>query len=207
MNELSTPRPEEFGVAPVTNHSITDVQFSVVTGAGNVTLARQPDTPFGAAVVVLMLEGHTIVGNWLSTTVTVNEQKSWLPEASVALASTVVVPSGNVIPLIVVNGNVNPPSVLYLIGGVDNRQLSCAVEFHESLVCVYTHPAPADTVLFMLHWMVGIVLSATTTLNEHVVELPAASIAAYVTVVVPTLNWPPEGGPATLQIPAVPAGG
>jgi hypothetical protein len=71
-----------------------------------------------------MLPGQVIVGNWLSTTVTVNEQKSWLPEASVALAITVVVPSGNVIPFIVVNGNVNPPSVLYLIGGVASRQLS-----------------------------------------------------------------------------------
>ena len=45
-----------------------------------------------------MLEGHVIVGAWLSFTVTVNEQVETLPAGSVAVEVTVVVPTGKIEP-------------------------------------------------------------------------------------------------------------
>ena len=45
-----------------------------------------------------MLAGHTIVGAWLSVTVTLKPHVPVLPEASVALQETAVVPFGNVEP-------------------------------------------------------------------------------------------------------------
>jgi hypothetical protein len=42
-----------------------------------------------------MFAGHVITGFWVSITVTVNEQLAGLPEASVAVQVTVVVPAGN----------------------------------------------------------------------------------------------------------------
>ena len=45
-----------------------------------------------------MFEGQAILGGCVSTTVTVKEQLAVLPEASVAVAVTVVVPFGKVEP-------------------------------------------------------------------------------------------------------------
>ena len=45
-----------------------------------------------------ILAGQVITGGILSTTVTVNAQIAVLPAASVAVAITVVVPIGNVLP-------------------------------------------------------------------------------------------------------------
>ena len=47
----------------------------------------------------MILAGQVIAGAWLSVTVTVNEQVLVLPEGSVAVAVTPVVPTGNVLPL------------------------------------------------------------------------------------------------------------
>ena len=49
--------------------------------------------------------------------------------------------------------------------------------------------AAGDTVMFEGQFVnSGIVVSFTVTVNEHVALLPAASVAEYVTVVVPALN-------------------
>jgi hypothetical protein len=137
--------PEAVGVAPDKSHSNSAIpQLSVafipvpvavavfgtiaeqpVLLAQTVKLATQPPVP-----------GPLSTGGRLSTTVTVNEQKAWLFCASVALAITVVDPKPKVIPFTVVKGKVTPPSVLYLIDGVEGRQLSCAVASHKLLLCV-----------------------------------------------------------------------
>ena len=53
--------------------------------------------PVGADTV--MFDGQVTVGTWLSTTVTVKEQVAVKPDASVAIAVTVVVPAPNTLPL------------------------------------------------------------------------------------------------------------
>ena len=52
----------------------------------------------GVGGTALILAGQTIVGGCVSVTVTVKEQVAVLPDVSVAVAVTVVVPFGNVDP-------------------------------------------------------------------------------------------------------------
>jgi len=52
----------------------------------------------GLAAAAVMLAGQVIVGAWVSTTVTVNMHELWLPDVSVAVAVTVVVPFGKALP-------------------------------------------------------------------------------------------------------------
>jgi hypothetical protein len=49
-------------------------------------------------VFTVIAAGQVTTGDWLSTTVTVKEQVVELPEASVAVAVTVVAPRLNVLP-------------------------------------------------------------------------------------------------------------
>jgi hypothetical protein len=51
------------------------------------------------SVEVTTFAGQVMVGFWVSLTVTVNEQLAVLPEASVAVQVTVLVPFANVEPL------------------------------------------------------------------------------------------------------------
>ena len=70
-------------------------QLSVaVAGPG---LSMAPQTP-GALSTVDIFAGQVITGGVVSTTVTVNEQLPWLPDASVAAQVTVVVPKGKFVP-------------------------------------------------------------------------------------------------------------
>jgi hypothetical protein len=130
-----------------------------------------------------MLAGQVVNdGKALSRTVTVNVHGAdTLLDASFTVAVIVVVPRLKLSPFRLVNG---PPVVAPLnvnvYGETASRQLSNVVGFQllVLLLCTYTQPALlADTVLFDWHTIVGTVLSVTTTLNEHVAELPAASVA------------------------------
>ena len=50
-----------------------------------------------AVLFTAIFEGHVIIGGWLSATVTVNIQDE-VPQSLVAVAVTVVVPTGNKVP-------------------------------------------------------------------------------------------------------------
>ena len=71
---------------------------------------------------------------------------------------------------------------------------------------VASQELPADTITSAQPEICGAVLSSTTTANEHVEILPAASVAVYVTVLDPRENTDPEAivlvnvtGPAQLS--------
>jgi hypothetical protein len=81
-------------VAPLASPTICEAvdptQLSPKVGALYVTTAEQVP----AAVLTLILAGQLMVGFWLSTTVTVNEQVLVLPTASVTRKMLVVIPTG-----------------------------------------------------------------------------------------------------------------
>ena len=72
----------------------TPGQLSLTVGAGYVTTAEHR---FGS-VLLVMLTGQMIDGGCVSLIVTVNEQLAVLPEASLAVQVTVVVPFGKAPP-------------------------------------------------------------------------------------------------------------
>ena len=94
------------------------------------------------------------------------------PAASVAVYVTVVDPSGNIDPgLIVLISITGPPQLSEAVGVV---QLTVA-----------SHEAFALTVILEGQAIVGLVLSRTRTLNEQVDVFPPTSVAVYVTTVAP----------------------
>ena len=77
------------------HEAVTPGHLSAAVRGGYVTTT--PVAP-GVAAAAVMFAGQVIVGACVSTTVTVNIHELWLPEASVAVAVTVVVPFGNALP-------------------------------------------------------------------------------------------------------------
>ena len=112
-------------------------------------------------------------------TVTVKLQLVWLPEASVAVATTVVVPIGKAEP----DGGV--------LATVTPGQLSDAPM--AKVTMAEQTPCPAIVVMLAGQDMVGFSLSFTVTVNEQVAVLPDESVAVAVTVVVPFGKAEPEG--------------
>jgi hypothetical protein len=83
-------------VAPVKAQVlVTTAQLSACVGAAAVYV--EVHTP--ASVVLVTLPGQVTVGDCVSFTVTVKVQLAVLPAASVAVEVTVVVPTGNTLPL------------------------------------------------------------------------------------------------------------
>ncbi len=76
--------------------ALTPGQLSVATGAAQVTLAFE-HCP--ASVLPTMLAGQVMLGFSVSLMVTLKEQEALLPEVSVAVQLTVVLPFGKVEPL------------------------------------------------------------------------------------------------------------
>ena len=116
-------------------------------------------------------------------TVTVKLQLAVLPAASVAVAVTKVVPTGNVLPDAGTLTTVTP------------GQLS------ETVGAAYVTTAPQVpgvllTVILAGQVIVGGCTSFTVTVNEQLAVLPYASVAWYVLVVVPTGKKLPLGRPA-----------
>jgi hypothetical protein len=68
-------------------------QLSEAVAAKVTTAVQAP-----LAVLAVRLDGQVIIGGWLSTTVTVNEQVAVCPLPSMAVAVTVVVPRAKVLP-------------------------------------------------------------------------------------------------------------
>ena len=107
------------------------------------------------------------------------EQVEVFPAASVAVYVTIVVPRLKMVPGLLVGVNVNmPPQLSETVGAV---QLTVAWQ-----------DAFALTVMFEGHPVItGPVLSCTITLKEQIDVFPAASVAVYVTGVVPRLKTVP----------------
>jgi hypothetical protein len=124
-----------------------------------------------------MFSGQVTTGAWLSTTVTVKEQVAVLPEGSVAVAVTAVVPTPKKLPEARENETVA-------------EQLSVAVAEY---VTVAPHwPASMLTVRLAGQVILGRMLSITVILNVQVVTLLEASVAVAVTTVVPTGKVEPD---------------
>ena len=154
-----------------------------VAVAANVTEA--PHTP--AVLVAEMFPGHTIVGASLSVTVTVKRHVAIRPEVFVAVAVTVVTPTGKNVPGFWEYVTVTP------------TQGSVAVATNVTNVPHW--PWSAAAVMLPGHVIVGNRLLTTVTVNVHVAVFPAASVAVAVTTVVPAKNTLPE---AWLYVTVVP---
>jgi hypothetical protein len=111
----------------------------------------------------------------LSVTVTVNVQRLVLPLASVAVLVTVVVPTGNVLPL------------SRLLTTFITPQLSAALTVKVTLLRLH-RPASVENTRLPGQVITGFSASVTVTVKLQLVVLPLASVAVFVTVVVPTGN-------------------
>jgi len=109
-----------------------------------------------------------------------NEQVEVFPAASVAVYVTIVVPRLNTVPGFFVVFKVSvPPQLSDTVGAV---QLTTAWQEAFAFAVMFDgHPV-----------MTGFELSWTITLNEQVDVFPAASVAVYVTAVVPRSKAVPE---------------
>lgn len=113
-------------------------------------------------------------------TVTVKLQRAVLPEVSVAMQLTVVMPLGKVAP----EGG--------LQDAMTSAQLSLALTVNRTR-CSQA-PAAAVTVMFAGQVIIGGSLSRTVTVKLQVAEPPKVSIATQFTGVVPRGKAEPEGG-------------
>jgi len=121
-----------------------------------------------------------ITGGCVSTTVTVKLQVAVLPDASVAVAITVVVPFGKFVP----DGG---PETTLTPGQLSN---AVTLKFTTAEHC----PAVAGAVIFAGHIIAGFCVSLTVTVNEQLAELPLASVTVQLTVVVPFWKVEPDDG-------------
>jgi hypothetical protein len=124
-----------------------------------------------------------ITGSWGSTTVTVKVHVEELPDGSVALDVTVVVPTGKLDPL---------AGVLTIVA----EQLSVAVGVKVTIALQV--PRGAVCVMFAGQVITGACTSLTVTVKVHDAALPARSVVVLVTVVVPTGNTLPLAGVLTI---------
>ena len=151
-----------------------------------VTLLYVTTAPFTLFSVVLAvavtLEGHTTLGACVSFTVTVKLLVAVLPDASVAVYTTVVVPTGKVLPdagneLMVANGQLS-----VVVAAV---QLTTAEQLFASVPVV---------IFDGVFTITGASVSFTVTVKLHV-TVPQILVAVTVTVVTPLLNTDPLPSP------------
>jgi hypothetical protein len=127
-----------------------------------------------------MLAGHVVTGGCVSLTVTVNEQLDELPDGSVAVHVTVVVPTANVDPLAGTHTVVTGAQLSVTVGA----NVTTAPHTPVSLLCA----------MLAGHVITGAVVSVTVIVNVHEDEFADASVTVHVTVVTPTLNVDPDAG-------------
>jgi hypothetical protein len=149
--------------------------------AENVTAA--PEAPVASAVIG---PGTETVGLVVSCTVTVNEALPVLPDESVALQMTVVVPSTNVL-----------PEAGEQLGEMLPSMLSVA----DAVKPTAAPPGPvASAVIGAGTVTLGGVVSWTVTVNVAVPVSPIESVALQVTVVEPIGKMLPDGGEQVIGI-------
>lgn len=149
-------------------------QLSETVGGVQVTFA--PHVPAVASAFTLTVDGQPVItGLVTSFTITLNVHVDCLPEASVAVYVTAVVP---------MEKNCAGSLVLVIV----TAQLSVAVGgVHVTFAPQTPRVASAFTVIVEGQPVItGFVTSFTITLNEQVDCRPEASVAVYVTTVVPT---------------------
>ena len=131
-----------------------------------------------------------ITGAVVSCTVTLKDALLRLPAVSVAVQSTVVVPSGKVLPEAGVQLGVTLASTLSVAVA-----LKLATAPLASIAAIVILLGTSNT---------GAVLSCTVTVKPVFAPLPATSVAVQATVVVPSANRLPDtGAQFTLAIPDV----
>src|SRR5947208_2860277 len=144
-------------------------------GQLSVTVGLPKFTPVAkhwfASVLMVRSSGQTMVGFWLSRTITVWLQVAVLPLASVTVQMTVLVPMGNWLGASLVRAK---PGQLSVTVGLP-RFTPVAKHWFAS-VLVVTSSGQA---------MVGFWLSRTITFWVQVAALPPASVTVQVTVLVP----------------------
>jgi len=178
---VSTCRPTLNGTPhPSAAAGLTvDATQSTVVGALYVTRALHRPTPLFTSTSA----GHVICGALLSSTVTVKLQLAVLPDASVAVYSTIVVPSPNAVP-----GRC--PRVTFVV--TLHASVPTGSVNHTTAVQLGTS---RPTVMLAGHEITGGVRSSTATVNWHVPVFACASVAVNVTPVDPTANMLPDGVP------------
>ena len=124
-----------------------------------------------------MLAGATIVGFVLSFTVTTCVAVAVFPASSVTVQVTVVAPIGKVAGALFVTEATPQLSAVVGVPNVTPKAL------HEEFALTVTAAGAV---------MVGFCVSFTVTVKLAVLVFPAASVAVYVTVVVPNANTEPE---------------
>jgi hypothetical protein len=136
--------------------------------------------PAALVASTVALAGTVTTGPVVSVTVTVNHAVLRLPCASVAAQVTVVGPNGKVDPLAGAHIGASGPSRISVADAVK----------------VWGAPAAlvASTVAFAGTVTTGPVVSVTVTVNDAVLRLPCASVAAQVTVVGPNGKVDPLAG-------------
>lgn len=117
-------------------------------------------------------------------TVTVKLQVAELPDVSVAVHVTVVVPTGKTEPLAGLHIEVPPGQLSDTVGG--GKVTVAPLEIGQ--VCATT------AVTFVGQAIVGGSVSLTVIVNEQLAVLPEASSTLHVTVVMPLGKVEPEGG-------------
>lgn len=148
--------------------TLATVQLSEVTGVPNATPVAVHVPASGPTVIAA---GQTMVGSWLSVTVTVCVQVAVLPAPSVTVHVTVVAP----------NGKLAGASFVTLA----TVQLSEVVGEPRVTPVAEQEPASVFALTLEGHTMVGFWLSVTVTVCVQVAVLPALSVTVQVTVVVP----------------------
>jgi hypothetical protein len=145
-----------------------------------------------AAFAVTADDGHEIVGASLSTTVTSRVQVAVLPNASVPVNTTELLPGAKLVPLA-------DPFVCATEVACTASQLSAPVALANVTVAEQV-PAVVFATMFPTHVMVGVCTSLMITANWQLALFPAASTAKYVTFVRPIGNAVPFAGPASVRV-------
>src|SRR5260221_1726506 len=155
--------------------TLTPGQLSLAVTTSVTLLAQCP-----GAVATLRFAGQLITGFSVSFTVTVKLHVLELPETSVAVLITVVVPYGNL--------DLLAGTLVTLTPG----QLSLAVTTKVTLLAQL--PGAVVTLRFAGQLITGFSVSFTVTVKLHVLELPETSVAVLITVVVPFGKLEPLAG-------------
>src|SRR5437870_2120633 len=129
-----------------------------------------------------------MVGDWLSVTVTENVQLELLPEASVAVHTTLVVPFGKL----------NPDAGTHTIEPPTQLSVKLAVKLTLLVHC----PGAALTVMLPGQPGTGRSVSLTVTEKLQFELLPTASVAVHSTLIVPFGKLNPDAGTHRIEPPA-----
>src|SRR5947208_3009504 len=160
-------------------------QLSLVLAATPSTTAVARHEPLSALTVTSA--GQLIEGSSVSLTVTVKVQLELLPEASVAVHTTLVVPFGKL----------DPDAGAHTIEPPTQLSVKLAVKLTLLLHC----PGAALTVMFPGQRGTGRAVSLTVTEKLQLELLPEASVAVHTTLVVPFGKLNPDAGTHTIEPP------